>query len=43
MGWDGAWRDKATLHVLLQGHGRKTNHRPELILNNFNTRLAHTV
>lgn len=26
-----------------QGHGRKTDHTPELILNNFNTRLGKTV
>lgn len=25
----------------LHGHGRKTGHRPELILNNFSTRLGH--
>ncbi|KAI8144843.1 anticodon-binding protein [Fennellomyces sp. T-0311] len=27
----------------LPGHGRTTAHNPELILNNFNTRLGHTV
>lgn len=27
----------------IQGHGRKTDHTPELILNNFNTRLGKTV
>lgn len=27
----------------LTGHGRPTNHRPELILNNFSTRLGHRV
>ncbi|KAL1525516.1 hypothetical protein AB1Y20_020372 [Prymnesium parvum] len=27
----------------LHGHGRKTGHRPELILNNFSTRLGHRV
>ena len=25
----------------IRGHGRATNHRPELILNNFSTRLGH--
>ena len=25
----------------IRGHGRPTNHRPELILNNFSTRLGH--
>ena len=27
----------------ITGHGRPTNHRPELILNNFSTRLGHRV
>jgi len=27
----------------ITGHGRPTNHRPELILNNFGTRLGHRV
>eukprot|EP01135_Chromosphaera_perkinsii_P003558 Nk52_evm16s248 gene=Nk52_evmTU16s248 len=27
----------------IKGHGRQTDHRPELILNNFNTRLGHSV
>jgi len=27
----------------IRGHGRPTNHRPELILNNFSTRLGHRV
>lgn len=27
----------------IYGHGKMTNHQPELILNNFNTRLGHTV
>ena len=26
-----------------QGHGKPTRHRPELILNNFSTRLGHRV
>lgn len=26
-----------------KGHGRVTAHNPELILNNFNTRLGHTI
>ena len=25
----------------IRGHGTPTGHRPELILNNFNTRLGH--
>jgi len=25
----------------IKGHGRPTSHRPELILNNFSTRLGH--
>ncbi|ORX46907.1 Brix-domain-containing protein [Piromyces finnis] len=27
----------------IAGHGRATSHKPELILNNFNTRLGHTI
>ncbi|CAG8547739.1 7208_t:CDS:2 [Paraglomus brasilianum] len=27
----------------IQGNGRSTGHKPELILNNFNTRLGHTI
>ena len=27
----------------IRGHGRPTNHRPELILNQFSTRLGHRV
>ncbi|EPZ32707.1 Brix-domain-containing protein [Rozella allomycis CSF55] len=27
----------------IKGHGRSTGHYPELILNNFNTRLGHTI
>ena len=27
----------------ISGHGRTTAHKPELILNNFNTRLGHTI
>ncbi|KAI8806043.1 anticodon-binding protein [Cladochytrium replicatum] len=27
----------------IHGHGRVTAHKPEVILNNFNTRLGHTV
>ena len=27
----------------LQGHGRVAAHNPELILNNFSTRLGHTI
>ncbi|CAJ0746260.1 614_t:CDS:2 [Entrophospora sp. SA101] len=27
----------------IYGHGRSSNHKPELILNNFNTRLVHTI
>jgi ribosome production factor 1 len=27
----------------IPGHGRVTGHKPELVLNNFNTRLGHTV
>lgn len=29
--------------VGLQGHARATSHRPELVLNNFDTRLGHRV
>ncbi|RUS21632.1 anticodon-binding protein [Endogone sp. FLAS-F59071] len=32
-----------TLSKDIQGHGRTSSHKPELILNNFNTRLGHTV
>lgn len=28
---------------VLQGHGRPSSHRPELVLNNFNTRLGRRV
>ncbi|KAG5460839.1 MAG: anticodon-binding protein, partial [Olpidium bornovanus] len=44
--------DGPTAHFKLSGisltkdiaaHGRYTGHLPELILNNFNTRLGHTV
>lgn len=28
---------------MLQGHARATSHRPELVLNNFDTRLGHRV
>lgn len=31
------------LSVRLQGHGRISGHRPELLLNNFNTRLGRRV
>ena len=31
------------LHPPPQGHGRSTSHLPEVILNNFTTRLGHTV
>lgn len=27
----------------VQGHGKTSEHRPELILNNFNTRLGHRI
>ncbi|EDO43977.1 predicted protein [Nematostella vectensis] len=27
----------------IRGHGKMTSHKPELILNNFNTRLGHSV
>ncbi|KAF9285456.1 hypothetical protein BGZ68_003841 [Mortierella alpina] len=27
----------------IEGHGRTSSHKPELILNNFNTRLGHTI
>ncbi|KAG9304286.1 hypothetical protein G9A89_019848 [Geosiphon pyriformis] len=27
----------------IQDHGRSSSHKPELILNNFNTRLGHTI
>ena len=27
----------------MQGHGRPSTHKPELILNNFDTRLGHRV
>ncbi|RHZ63316.1 hypothetical protein Glove_330g29 [Diversispora epigaea] len=27
----------------IEGHGRSSCHKPELILNNFNTRLGHTI
>lgn len=27
----------------IEGHGRTSSHKPELILNNFNTRLGHTM
>ncbi|KAI9596117.1 Brix-domain-containing protein [Syncephalis fuscata] len=30
-------------HKSIHNHGRITSHHPELILNNFNTRLGHTV
>lgn len=26
-----------------QGHGKPTSHKPEVMLNNFSTRLGHTV
>lgn len=29
--------------LISQGHGKMTAHKPELILNNFSTRLGHTV
>lgn len=29
--------------TFLQGHGRPSSHKPELILNNFDTRLGHRV
>jgi len=31
------------LHEQIKGSGNKTSHKPELILNNFNTRLGHTI
>lgn len=33
------WHDMGW-SLLLQGHGRASSHRPELILNNFDTRLG---
>ena len=33
----------AVLPEKIQGHGRLTSHEPEVILNNFNTRLGMTV
>ena len=30
-------------HHYAQGHGKVTAHKPEVILNNFTTRLGHTV
>ena len=30
-------------HANVQGHGRATNHYPEVLLNNFHTRLGHQV
>ena len=30
-------------HTHTQGHGRATSHKPEVILNNFTTRLGHSV
>ncbi|ORX89185.1 Brix-domain-containing protein, partial [Basidiobolus meristosporus CBS 931.73] len=27
----------------IQGHGRSSAHKPEIIMNNFNTRLGHTI
>ena len=32
-----------TLQTCYQGHGRATEHKPELILNNFGTRLGRRV
>jgi len=32
-----------TLTAQIYGHGRATPHSPELILNNFNTRLGHSI
>ena len=29
--------------MLLQNHGNPTGHKPELVLNNFTTRLGHRV
>jgi ribosome production factor 1 len=29
--------------IVLQGHGRPSSHRPELVLNNFGTRLGRRV
>ena len=29
-----------TLKIQIKGHGRNTHHVPELVLNNFNTKLA---
>lgn len=29
--------------MLLQNHGNPTSHKPELVLNNFTTRLGHRV
>ena len=29
--------------AVMQGHGKVTQHRPEVILNNFTTRLGHSV
>jgi Brix domain len=34
---------KLVLAKEITGHGKPTRHTPELILNNFNTRLAHDV
>lgn len=31
------------MSVALQGHAKASDHNPELIINNFNTRLGHTV
>jgi len=29
--------------IIKGGGGRKTTHRPEVVLNNFNTRLGHSI
>lgn len=34
---------RLTLGKDIRGHGRATTHRPELVLNNFDTRLAHRI
>jgi ribosome production factor 1 len=44
MGEEGhSWTDWVGVITPLQGHGRATSHRPELILNGFNTRLGRRV
>ena len=31
------------MSTVFQNHGKTSSHRPELVLNNFNTRLGHSV